>query len=567
MTNNARLSTIDHLITNKLQLNSTTSGLRWQNGHVTYNFKTAGVSVDNINPDGIYSILANKSYVVGTDVDKWALNVYSNSVINVGVATADKELDNNDDSSAYGVVRVTTTADTQITLALSTDNLEVMHGSSRWYVDISHLIGQTVFSLITTTVNNTLYVSISLIGDITMYINSTGTPVLDTTKNVGLSKPLELKTNGGGVTIDGDVTATGNFIGAGGSLINDTAPALTTAYSGTKVEELVAGAGGSSHTITSLNAADILLTGTYSDIVTATRVYGMAYSPSLRMAVAYGGGNTAYRTTDGETFTSLVADLNSNWYVQWVEGQSRFIATLDGGTASKYSVDGVTWLNGGSTTTVFSCPGDWESSIEAFGKYFVNTSTTDTILLSTADGGVTWVETVVPRIDYIASFAYNEEAGILIATGSPGAGTGGPIYTTDGITWQRSGAVGQSMWSITYSPALGYFVGLADKYGLNANTVLTTTDAVTWTVHGSQPWTASSVAFITWEEDLERFVVRGGAFGTSFNYISNDGIFYKRLDISGITKGNSSIFISAWGREYMFSNTTTIAATQKRFLT
>lgn len=331
MTLNTRSGVVDNLLVKKIRFETVNSGIKWLTAHNTYILKSSGLSAVNINPTGNFSALADRPLVVGTDIDKVEYRIFSNSMMYIGVATINKNLNTIIDTGEFAAVSFSVIRNDTIVMRITTDRLEIIHGADVKYLSLVSLNGQTVYPMLATVANNTLSASIVSSDNLSIYSNDEGVPFFDTTKGLNKVQPIEFKTGGGLVTFDGSVTTgTITTIGIAG-LIDDVTSSSTTSYSGNKIDTLINGvvsiddAKSSTTTTYSSNKINTLIAGvniindnvsstttTYSSNKTDTLLTGIIFIPGASILSVAPGQSITTAATIQYTLTLAHVSLNGS---------------------------------------------------------------------------------------------------------------------------------------------------------------------------------------------------------------------------------------------------------------
>ena len=194
-------------------------------------------------------------------------------------------------------------------------------------------------------------------------------------------------------------------------------------------------------------------TETWNDIV---------YANGLFVAVSHNNTNRVMTSPDGINWTARTAAQNNDWR-SITYGAGLFVA-VSGGGANRVmtSPDGITW-------TARTAPaGDW-SSVKYGNGIFVANAVGSQAMTST--DGITWTHHTSTPAGW-ARVTYGN--GLFITTASNFIST-----STDGATWTQYTVPNGEWHGATYVEGLGLYVAVSYA---NANRVLTSPDAITWTV-------------------------------------------------------------------------------------
>ena len=173
----------------------------------------------------------------------------------------------------------------------------------------------------------------------------------------------------------------------------------------------------------------------------------LAYGAGLFVAVATGPVAYCATSTDGTTWTQRTMP-SSNWSAV-AYGAGRFVAM--GNNASAYSLDGISWVTGGSIG--FASP-SFQMAYGA-GRFVANQAngSPNTAAYSTLDG-VTWIASTLPLSTAWASVAYGNGFFLMVSNASGGAAL---AVSWDGTNWLSSGAAGSSQTSLVAFAAGKFF--------------------------------------------------------------------------------------------------------------
>jgi hypothetical protein len=243
------------------------------------------------------------------------------------------------------------------------------------------------------------------------------------------------------------------------------------------------------------------------------------------IGTALGGANILNNITI--TVTKVLSGVISNFTYTGLGAGGMFVAIAGAGTASQYSVDGVTWVAGGalpasstwtslaygalsgvgtwvavqngSTNTAkstdggttwvsagtLSTTGDWSSVAYGNGKFI--TVANNSTVANISSNGTVWTATAgaLPTSTTWTSVTYGAGVWVVIAS----AGTSAAYSINNGATWVASALPVAATWkSITYGK--GRFVAIAS----DSTTAAYSLDGITW--YQSQPLPASQ----TWSQ-------------------------------------------------------------------
>jgi len=230
-------------------------------------------------------------------------------------------------------------------------------------------------------------------------------------------------------------------------------------------------------------------------------VPGTTVLTSISSQPAPGFAATARSLPTSLTGWNSVAGLNG-----------RFVAVGGAGTASAYSIDGQTWLAGGTLPTSTTWVGIAAGTIGSV-DYFLAIGNSGTTSAYSTNGGGTWTSTTLPSSGTWQSITFSN--GVFVAHVSGGTAT---AYSLDGQTWVAGGALPSSTtWSKIAAGLIGsstYFVvvatgGTAAAYSAD--------NGISWTATGALP---SSGTWNTLAYGYNRFLAVASG-GTAAAYSTN----------------------------------------------
>ena len=284
-------------------------------------------------------------------------------------------------------------------------------------------------------------------------------------------------------------------------------------------------------------------------------MYGVAWSPELKMFVAVGDKSTGTRngfySYNGHTWTAISIDSNAVLNsICWSDSLSMFVAVGD--ESIKYSTDG---KNFSEVTTEISA-NVWLNSIcwsEELGIFVaVGTNTgTDYPILYTSDDGLNWDTQSVPNptsSQDIKKVVWSKELEkfAAIALQTP-AGDNLIITSEDGETWTTRTVTGAGI-ETTVAASLSWSKKL-NKFLLIGSTSYWSEDGETWTAVPNSNWGGYAYDHI-WIDDLEIYIVFAGAIITSF-----DGVHWVHREIdSGVSGPGAGCWSSYLSRAIGISN-------------
>ncbi|PKA08663.1 hypothetical protein [Leptospira harrisiae] len=204
----------------------------------------------------------------------------------------------------------------------------------------------------------------------------------------------------------------------------------------------------------------------------------------------------------------------------------------------------------------------------SFLKLFVAVANggTGSIIMTSADGGVTWVERTHATVYYLTSVCSSTERGIIVAVGTTyGGGTTPVVYSADGASWIQPSTfpnVNANLTSVCWASIRGIFCAVGSLS--SANVIFTSEDGINWLqktaptgtglskvcfspkrnefcaimasgvtilspdgntwVNGGTIPTVNSLTGLCWSEEHELYVATGANGTTGYIFTSPDGI-------------------------------------------
>jgi hypothetical protein len=263
--------------------------------------------------------------------------------------------------------------------------------------------------------------------------------------------------------------------------------------------------------------------------------WGLAYSATQKMFIAAIGNsvsiNNMYSTTDGVTWTARSGTLFNSIYGGvcvsygnglWVAGGNGTVNTL------AYSTNGITWTGRG--TTVFTSGG--ACGAVAYANNLWVASGTGGNCIATSLDGITWTgrNTTFFGSGYTGqgSVIYHSVLGLWIVGGQPN--TYCIVTSPDGITWtgRVTSALAGMCYAFAYSPTV-IIAGCRD-----VNSMLYSTNGITWSAHPSPPVTGYFVQSIVYNAISQLWVC--GIYQQQLIYYSSNGFTWTAR--SGTISGN-----------------------------
>jgi hypothetical protein len=504
--------------TNNLELKTENGGLRWGVRNSAIKLMNSGNTAFLRNPrkgsgDEYKSALGNIGFIAGTDSDKWGLTTNSDSTVRIGVATADKDLNANDDIENYLSVHVVLKKDSEVVVSLTKTQLIVKYGAKSFPVDLNPLDGKKVFPLITSMPSSGFLATIELVEVMKMYIDNDVCPVFDTTKGIGVVKKIQFKTGGGGVEIDGGLSVSGPITVANvstaersalsattGSIVYNTDSNELNVYHGTRWQSLLTSQ--PNHVAPFVDVCfeprAIATDGSWKCV---------AWSPELGVFVAVssdGAGNDqVMRSRDGIAWSASNSTVDipaSAWAgVAWAAELGTFAAVAASETHQVMtSPDGDEW-------TAQTTDGSWNAIAWSsdLGR-FVAVSDTATM---TSPDAITW--SITPISNSLQCVIWSKELGMFVAVGDGSVAT-----STGGSLWKPRACHAYPWKSLAWSPS-GLLVAVAET-----GEIMTSPDAVAWSMQASPGGSWNSV---TWAAGIGLFVAVGQSDGAEI-MTSLDGI-------------------------------------------
>lgn len=148
-------------------------------------------------------------------------------------------------------------------------------------------------------------------------------------------------------------------------------------------------------------------------------------------SIAFGGGrfvtttanDNARYSDDGTTWIAITLPDIPPWFVTYGNGRFVAIGQGAGGTVTAYSVNGATWVLGGTV------PADnWRGVAYGNGR-FVAVANNSSNAVYSLDNGITWGSSTLPSTSLWSRIKYGQ--GLFITLGSSGVAAS----STDGINW------------------------------------------------------------------------------------------------------------------------------------
>ena len=284
----------------------------------------------------------------------------------------------------------------------------------------------------------------------------------------------------------------------------------------------------------------------------ASQIPYICWADKLKIFVAVSGGYSLI-SSDGINWTTYsITGPSDLSIVCWSSALNLFVAAGNfASTSFYYSSDGKTWLSTTVPNGVYTIA--WSNTLNMFAALAYSASSVNCILTST--NGINWTT----RTGAIAQwnqiiYAKNKFVGI---------GTNSLITSTDGITWTNTTITG-SWIGIAYSPQVDLFVIIA-RSGTNTAYISTSTDLVNWTTRTHSAITNFTLAFITYVQELNLFIIAGSSATNNILY-SSDGInwYFKNSPYSVAYK---SIAWSPLLYKLAFGTTSNYVITTKSTLT
>jgi hypothetical protein len=164
---------------------------------------------------------------------------------------------------------------------------------------------------------------------------------------------------------------------------------------------------------------------------------GIVWSPATipgilgSRSIAFGGGrfvtttanDNARYSDDGTTWIAITLPDIPPWFVTYGNGRFVAIGQGAGGTVTAYSVNGATWVLGGTV------PADnWRGVAYGNGR-FVAVANNSSNAVYSLDNGITWGSSTLPSTSLWSRIKYGQ--GLFITLGSSGVAAS----STDGINW------------------------------------------------------------------------------------------------------------------------------------
>jgi hypothetical protein len=300
--------------------------------------------------------------------------------------------------------------------------------------------------------------------------------------------------------------------------------------------------------------AFILTASTYQTGSTGIGAAQVAWSSSLGVAIISSEQNTqvAGYTTDGITYNGFVHSTNypfTQATVAWSPTLALFSSIVAGGTGVATSTNATGWtqqtgvshtgfLNSGNDTRIH-----WSTT---FSRFYVGSTSTGAFSVYSSADGITYTLQSATR----TAVSFDSSPSMIV-----GVGDNGPMYSTDGVTW-NNGNIATGMAGVAYSSTLGLWVATNRTGNTEA---FTSTDGINWTtITGA----LSVNRAIIWISSLEVFV----AFGDAGLELSTTGTSWQKMYIPGLIDRYGGLYIDEWGMLIAVGNINQPAFTPKRFV-
>lgn len=222
-------------------------------------------------------------------------------------------------------------------------------------------------------------------------------------------------------------------------------------------------------------------------------------------------GNTPFAAGTG--WTAQMSATDKTW-TGVAYGNGRFVAVSLNGAGSNdvmYSVDGVTWISASSGVSAF-----WSNIVFAAGKFVaIAESGSSGRRVMTSSNGLTWTSQVTAADNIWLGITYGN--GLFVVVASDG-GSQQVMTSPDAVTWtlRPTDPSAQNNWSaVTFGN--GLFVAVA--FSGSGNRVMTSPDGATWTAQ-------TSAGNFLWESvtfGAGTFVAVASSGGTTSAMTSTDG--------------------------------------------
>jgi len=260
---------------------------------------------------------------------------------------------------------------------------------------------------------------------------------------------------------------------------------------------------------------------------TTELIYGVCWSPKLKIFVAVSDGGTIAYSADGNVWTMAATPSFSGTTIRgvcWSDDLSLFIAVGQSGKIA-YSSDGNLWVQTTSsfgTSFIYSVV--WAKSLGVF------VACGESNKVGYSADGVTWtVITLALNDESLLSIAWSEALGRLVAIN----GESPRIYYSDNAATWNAGTITSisSGNALCYSEALGIFVGSATFSGTPK--FIFSSDGITWTASTTTP--ASQASAIAYSAEINKFV---SVHVSGIMYYSSDGDTWTAVTTEGFGASN-----------------------------
>lgn len=172
--------------------------------------------------------------------------------------------------------------------------------------------------------------------------------------------------------------------------------------------------------------------------------YSLGYGNGYFISLAYNSTSVA-RTTNGSTWSSFSSSGGSLWRAVAYDGVGRWVAVSEAVTTCFSTNDGANWTGGVDLPSGSKAVGITYLN----GTFFVNLFDAQARIVTSTDGGLTWVNRTMPRTGL---WEQVEWSGTTYVSMGAGAALGYVAYSRDGVTWYEAAA---PAFSSTYSLGQG----------------------------------------------------------------------------------------------------------------
>lgn len=272
--------------------------------------------------------------------------------------------------------------------------------------------------------------------------------------------------------------------------------------------------------------------------ITATDMYGVAWSPKLQMfaAVSYTDNPVIMISPDGVRWTparSVTAGYSQFYDIVWSAEHEQFVAmSWQGDYSVAVSKNGYDW----EVKQYSSGLWDFETYDITYspekGRYVAVGYYTSLIpgRIVYSDDGINWTNASYSGSRFWRSVCWSAELSLFVAVAYSDFGAPGQRICTspDGVTWTLRTTPTDRGWTvIEWSPSLGKFIALEAGSG---GWVLTSTNGTTWTESQVAAATSATWRDLIWSPELSLFVACASS-GTERMMTSPNGTSWTVRDV------------------------------------